>query len=92
MIRSRLGHGEDVALEHNPSKHSPHPLCTVSWAKANVEPVPGVGDKAIWVPKMRQLSFVSGNRLLHLTVNTGDDLDGELTMARSLADDVIAAL
>src|SRR5690606_4361373 len=35
MIRGRLGLGEDVALEHSPSRHSPHPLCTVSWAKAN---------------------------------------------------------
>ena len=172
MIRSRLGLGEDVALAHDPSQYSPHPLCTVSWAKANaaeleqervqlmtdymqrkmrgedvpmpsfrttdevsltiyspafdskaqalagfesamkrlsdgvtasagdvdftyqadVEPVSGVGDKAMWVPKMRQLSFVSGNRLLHLTVNTGQDLSEELATARGLAEDVMAAL
>lgn len=60
--------------------------------QADVEPVSGVGDKAMWVPKMRQLSFVSGNQLLHLTVNTGNDLDGELAAARSLAEDIIAAL
>ena len=60
--------------------------------QAEVEPVSGVGDKAMWVAKMRQLSFVTGNRLLHLSVNTGDDLDGELAMARNLAEDVMAAL
>lgn len=172
MIRGRLGLGEDVTLERTPSRHSPHPLCTASWAKANaaeleqergrlmtdymqrkmrgedvpmpsfrtsdevsltifspafasgaqaiagfdaamqrlsegvtttvgdteftyqadVEPVSGIGDKAMWVPEMRQLSFVSGNRLLHLTVDTGSDLAEELATARKLAEDVIAAL
>jgi hypothetical protein len=60
--------------------------------QADVEPVSGVGDKAMWVPKMRQLSVVSGNQLLHLSVNTGRELDAELATARALAEDVIAAL
>ncbi len=172
MIRSRFVLGDEVALDRNPSRHSPHPLCTVSWAKANadeleqqraqlmtdymqrkirgedvpmpsfrtidevtltvfspafeskaqaeagfdsamkrlsegvttsageseftfqadVEPVSGVGDKAMWVPKMRQLSFVSGNQLLHLTINTGRDPSEELATARGLAEDVMSAL
>ena len=172
MIRARLGLDEDVMFERTPSRHSPHPLCTVSWAKANaaeleqervqlmtdymqrkmrgedvampsfrttdevsltlysptfdsrakavagfdaamkrlsdgvtssagdveftyqadVEPVAGVGEKAMWVPKMRQLSFVSDKQLLHLSVNTGRDINEELATARALAHDVITAL
>jgi hypothetical protein len=53
--------------------------------QADLTPVSGVGDKAMWAPSMRQLSVVNGRRIFHLGVNTGAERDEELATARALA-------
>lgn len=53
--------------------------------QADGTPVAGVGQKAMWVPKFRQLSVVDGNRMFHLGVNTGSDRDAELEVAKEIA-------
>lgn len=53
--------------------------------QADVVPVAGVGDKAAWAAKLRQLSVASGRRLFHVTVNTGAEREQELETARAVA-------
>jgi hypothetical protein len=53
--------------------------------QADLTPVSGVGDKAMWAPSMRQLSVVSNTRIFHVGVNTGAERDQELATARALA-------
>jgi hypothetical protein len=60
--------------------------------QADGTPVTGIGQKAMWVPKLRQLSVVDGNRMFHLGVNTGSDLDAELEVAKELARKVVRQL
>jgi hypothetical protein len=60
--------------------------------QADGTPVAGVGQKAMWVPKYRQLSVVDGNRMFHLGVNTGSELDEELETAKEIAKKVARQL
>lgn len=60
--------------------------------QANLTPVEGVGDKAMWAAKMRQLSVVNGNRIFHVSVNTGAELEADLEKAKAVAKDVAAEL
>jgi hypothetical protein len=53
--------------------------------------VEGVGEKAAWAPKLKQLSFVSGRQILHLTVNLGDPTENE-RLAIAAAKSISAAL
>ncbi len=39
--------------------------------------VEGVGERAAWAPKLKQLSFVSGRQILHLNVDLGDPAENE---------------
>lgn len=55
--------------------------------QADLTPVDGVGDKALWAPTMRQLSVVDGTTIFHVTVNTGD-LEADLATAQAIASDV----
>lgn len=59
--------------------------------QADVEPVEGIGLKAMWAPKLRQLSVVEGRNLFHVTVNTGE-LATDKELARSVAADVVSKL
>ena len=56
--------------------------------QAELTPVEGVGDKAMWAAKMRQISVVDGIRIFHVTVDTGAELDAELETASAIARDV----
>lgn len=165
LLRAHFDIPDGTEITRSPSQYSPHPLCTVSWAKpdaaerqaqqqaammeymqrkmqgedvqmpsfrtanevsltlyappfddaasalrsfdnamkrlaqgittevndeeytfqADLEPVDGVGDKAAWVPRMSQLSVVSGNHIFHVGVNTGAEDDGDLETAKALA-------
>jgi hypothetical protein len=58
--------------------------------QADVTPVEGVGDKAMWAEKLHQLSVLSGRRIFHLGVKTGSDNDADT--AKAMANAVIAAL
>jgi hypothetical protein len=60
--------------------------------QADVIPVEGVGDKAAWAAKLRQLSVADGKRVFHLTVNTGGDREQELIKAKELAQDLVKSL
>ncbi len=60
--------------------------------QADVTPVDGIGRKAMWAARLRQLSVVEGNRIFHITVNTGADLNEDLEKAKSVARDVARAL
>lgn len=53
--------------------------------------VNGVGERAAWAPKLNQLSFVTGRRIIHLTVDVGDAVENE-RMAVELAQGVIDSL
>ena len=60
--------------------------------QSDLTPVAGVGDAAMWAADMHQLSVVAGNRIFHLVVNTGAELDAELAKAREVAGQVAAEL
>lgn len=60
--------------------------------QADLTPVAGVGEEAMWAAKLRQLSVVDGNRIFHLTVNTGAELDVERDRAKEIARRVAEAL
>ncbi len=60
--------------------------------QADVTPVEGIGSKAKWAPKLRQLSVVDRNRIFHVAVNTGAELDDELETAKGLAREIAPAL
>ncbi|MDX1585053.1 MAG: hypothetical protein R3338_15755 [Thermoanaerobaculia bacterium] len=60
--------------------------------QADLDPVEGVGDKAMWAAKMHQLSVVDGNQIFHVTVNTGAELDQDLEKAKEIARDVAKKL
>lgn len=60
--------------------------------QADVTPVEGVGSKAMWAPKLRQLSVVDRNRIFHVGVNTGAELNEELEKAKAIARDIAQAL
>lgn len=165
FVRAHFEVGSDVEISRSPSKYSPHPLCTVSWARPDAEelqkknaeamseymqaklrgedvkmpsfrttnevsltlyepefedartaqssfdaamsslskgitashedvemtfqadlvPVSGIGDKAMWAASMRQLSVVDGTRIFHVGVNTGDDRDADRAKAEEVA-------
>jgi len=53
--------------------------------------VDGVGEKAAWAPKLKQLTFVSGRQILHLTVSLGDPAENE-RLAIATAKSISAAL
>ena len=53
--------------------------------QADLTPVEGVGDKAMWAAKMRQLSVVDGTRIFHVGVNTGADLEADRAKAEAVA-------
>lgn len=172
VIRAEFGLDAATEIQHEPSKYSPHPLCTARWQKPNAAeleqqsqaamqeymkkkmrgeearmpsfrttdevtltlykgafdseaaaqqafdsamavlnqgitggsgdvevkfqadtvPVEGIGDKAMWAEKMRQLSVVSGRRIFHLSVKTTGEAADELAHARHLAPLVAEAL
>ena len=171
LLSSHLEFAPDAEISRNPSKHSPHPLCSISIPKPNaaeleqereaamadylqrklrgedveiptvsalyevsltlmppaesteqamanfdgamnmlaegitggtediqvtfqadVEPVPGVGDKALWAARLHQLSVVDGVQVLHVTVNTGEGDRTDRDKAIGLARDLAAAL
>lgn len=56
--------------------------------QSDVYAVNGVGDKAAWAERLRQLSVVSGGRIFYVTVTTGADTADELATAVSVAQDV----
>ena len=53
--------------------------------------VAGVGEKAAWAPKLKQLTFVSGRHIMHLNVDLGDPAENE-RMAVELAQAVVDRL
>ncbi len=53
--------------------------------------VEGVGEKAAWAPKLKQLTFVSGRQILHLNVDLGDPAENE-RFAIAIAKSMSAAL
>lgn len=60
--------------------------------QADATPVEGVGDEAMWVARMHQLSLTSGVRLLHISVRTADDPEVDKPLAVAVARDVIERL
>jgi hypothetical protein len=56
--------------------------------QSDVFDVNGVGDKASWAQRLRQLSVVSGGRIFYVTVTTGADNAEELAVAVAVAKDV----
>lgn len=60
--------------------------------QADMSPVDGVGTEAMWIPRMHQLSLAAGNRVLHITVRTGDDPEADKPIAVAVAKDVIERL
>ena len=60
--------------------------------QADVEPVTGVGSKAMWAPRLHQLSVVDGVQVLHVTVNTGEGDKTDRDKAIGIARDLAAAL
>ncbi len=53
--------------------------------------VEGLGEKAAWAPKLNQLTFVSGRRIMHLNVDLGDPAENE-RMAVKTAQGVVDRL
>jgi hypothetical protein len=53
--------------------------------------VDGVGEKAAWAPKLKQLTFVSGRHIMHLNVDLGDPAENE-RMAVKTAQGVVDRL
>lgn len=172
LLRAALDVPADAEISRSPSRHAPHPLCTVTWPKPNAAeideqraarmmeamqarlrgeevempsfrtqdevsltlyeppfddpaaaraafesamrslaggitgshedvevtfqadlvPVEGVGDEAMWAAKLRQLSVVDGTRIFHVGVNTGAEPDAELETAKEVARRVAAEL
>lgn len=60
--------------------------------QADVEPVTGVGDKAMWAPRLHQLSLADGPQVFHVTVNTGEGDSADREKAIAIARDLAAAL
>lgn len=60
--------------------------------QADLTPVDGVGRKAMWAASLRQLSVVDGNRIFHVGVNTGAELEAELEKAKEIANKVAREL
>ena len=60
--------------------------------QADVTPVQGVGRKAMWAPKMRQLSFVTDDRIIHVTVNTGAEDEADRAKATAIAQQLVREL
>ena len=52
------------------------------------EPVNGVGDKAVWIPRMNQLSVLSGLKIFHLGVLIEKDDQANLGHAKQVAKDL----
>ncbi len=55
-------------------------------------PVEGVGEKAMWVSRMNQLSVLSGKKIFHLGVLVGNDPQANLAHAREVAKDLCASI
>jgi hypothetical protein len=51
-----------------------------------------IGDAAVWVPSMHQLSVLAGRHLMHVSVNLLDRDVDELAVARTLATRIIDRL
>lgn len=60
--------------------------------QADLTPVEGVGDEAMWAPKMNQLSIVDDTRIFHVTVSTGTGDEADLESAKAIARTVAAEL
>lgn len=60
--------------------------------QADLTPVDGVGRKAMWAPRLRQLSVVDGSRIFHVVVNTGAEPEAELEKAKAVASKVAQEL
>jgi hypothetical protein len=58
----------------------------------DVEPVAGVGEKAMWAPGLHQLSVVTTERIFHVGVRIDGGLAEELEKAKALAREIAAAL
>lgn len=58
----------------------------------DIEPVTGVGEKAMWAPKLHQLSVATAHHVFHVGVRTEGGLDVELEKAKELAREIAAAL
>jgi hypothetical protein len=58
--------------------------------QADVEPVDGIGDKAMWAQKLYQLSIVQGPQILHITVNSGEGREQDIAKAKAIAADILA--
>jgi len=56
--------------------------------QSDLTPVDGIGDKAMWAEKMRQISVVDGLQIYHVTVNTGAEPGTELEKAKAIAKDI----
>ena len=60
--------------------------------QADITPVNGIGDKAMWAAKMRQLSVVSGRQIIHVGVRTGAGAEADLATAQAMASDLLGKL
>lgn len=60
--------------------------------QADLVPVEGVGDEAMWAAQLRQLSVVDGRRILHVAVNTGAEFEADRAKAEEVARRVAAEL
>lgn len=58
----------------------------------DVEPVEGVGLKAMWVPRLHQLSVATAERIFHVGVRVDGGLEREREKAKALARDIAATL
>lgn len=52
--------------------------------QADVSPINGLGDKAMWAAKMNQISVLDGRRIFHVAVKVGDKEENK-TRATTLA-------
>lgn len=54
--------------------------------QAELEPVAGIGQQAMWAPRLHQLSvFSDSGQIYHLVVETGPDGSAEFSAAREMA-------
>jgi hypothetical protein len=65
---------------------------SVETPRYELEPVEGVGEKAMWAPELRQLSVVTTDRIFHVGVQTDGDLDEELLKAKEIAREIAEVL
>jgi hypothetical protein len=60
--------------------------------QAGFEPSDGIGERAAWSEKLRQVSVVSGTRLFHVSLNTGGERSADRARAEEIARRIAAAL